>query len=69
MKYCKIKTLKARKSGGKKSIMFCPLNHNVEREILQMETPEETEIKYQSDKVRRIVKRITNSPFIHIDIL
>ena len=48
--------------------MFRPLNRNVEREVLRMETPEETEIKFQSDKVRRIVKRITNSPFIRIDL-
>jgi len=66
MKYRKT-TLEVKRSGGKKSMMFRPLNHNVEREILRMETPEETEVKYQSDKVRRIVKRITNSPFIHID--
>ena len=67
MKHRKTKTLGIRKSRGKKSLMFRPLNRSMELEISFMETPEDSEIKYQSDKVRRIVKRITQSPFIHID--
>jgi hypothetical protein len=66
MKYRSFK-LRPKKSNGRKAMMFRPFRRKIEREPTALDLSVDPVIEQQSKKLRRIVKRITGSPFIHVD--